>query len=99
MKPVPTYRELERPDETELPLAWGVWGPEDQMGTLNHISEAKVREAAQLVKRGVRFNLDLPLHVPYGEVKENAHVNRRAPKQTLLVRDREHLLVRDEKLD
>ncbi|MCH8884627.1 MAG: cyclase family protein [SAR324 cluster bacterium] len=99
MKPVPTYRELERPDDTGLPLAWGIWGPDDQLGTLNNITEAKVREAARLVKRGVRFNLDLPLHVPYGEVKENAHVKRRAPVQTLLVRDREHLLVRDDKLD
>ena len=79
----PAYADLNRPDETGLPLAWGVWGDEDQLGTLNHITPDRVREAAALVRRGVRFNLDLPLHVPYGLAKPKAHRFRTAPAHTI----------------
>ncbi|MCZ6473327.1 MAG: cyclase family protein, partial [SAR324 cluster bacterium] len=52
------------------------------------------------VTRGVRFNLDLPLHVPFGVIRPNAHHGgRRDPEQTLIVRNRDDLLVRDDKLD
>jgi kynurenine formamidase len=40
---------------------WGKWGPDDQLGTVNYISEAKVRQAAGLVKKGKVFSLALPL--------------------------------------
>ena len=100
MSSFPKYKDLKRPDETGLPLSWGTWGPEDQLGTLNNITPETVVEAARQVKRGVRFNLDLPLHFPYGEVLPNAHHGgRRAPEQTLIVRNRDNLLVRDDKLD
>ena len=100
MSSFPKYKDLKRPDETGLPLSWGTWGPEDQVGTLNNITPETVVEAARQVKRGVRFNLDLPLHFPFGEVLPNAHHGgRRAPEQTLIVRNRDNLLVRDDKLD
>ena len=100
MASFPKYSELNRPDETGLPLSWGAWGAEDQVGTLNNITEDAVRDAAGLVKRGVRFNLDLPLDVPFGVIKPNAHHGgRRSPQQTLIVRNRDNLLVRDDKLD
>ena len=79
----PAYADLNRPDESGLPLAWGVWGAEDQLGTLNHISTEAVRAAAGLVRRGVRFNLDLPLHVPYGVTMPKSHRFRTAPKHTI----------------
>jgi kynurenine formamidase len=97
---VPKYRDLKRPDGTGLPLAWGLWAPGDQLGTLNNITPAVVAAAASEVKRGVRFNLDLPLHVPYGECKPLAHATRQAPIPTMHGRDREpNLMVRDDKLD
>ena len=83
MSEYPKFDELKRPDDTGLPLAWGVWGEDDQLGTLNNITPGTVREAAALVKRGTRFNLDLPLHVPLGLVKEKAHRFRTAPKHTI----------------
>jgi kynurenine formamidase len=96
----PKYRDLKRPDETGLPLSWGTWGADDQLGTLNNISEECVREAAQAVQRGLRFNLDLPLNMPFGAVLPNVHHGgRQAPEQTLIVRNRNNLLVRDDKLD
>lgn len=40
---------------------WGRWGPDDQRGTLNYISEKKVCEAAALVQSGRAISLQLPL--------------------------------------
>jgi kynurenine formamidase len=41
--------------------AWGVFGPEDQLGTLNHLTRDRVRDAALLVREGLTFNLNLRL--------------------------------------
>jgi kynurenine formamidase len=40
---------------------WGKWGPDDQLGTVNYITEQKVIEAAGLVRKGKVFSLALPL--------------------------------------
>ncbi len=97
---VPRYRDLKRPDATGLPLAWGLWGPGDQLGTINNITPEVVQAAAREVQRGVRFNLDLPLHVPFGLCKPGAHATRGAPVPTLHARERPpNLMVRDDKID
>ena len=36
---------------------WNRWGPDDVLGTLNFLDEAKRRESAALVRRGVSFSL------------------------------------------
>ncbi len=40
---------------------WGRWGPDDQRGTMNLIREEQVRRAAALVRKGVLFDLSIPL--------------------------------------
>jgi kynurenine formamidase len=40
---------------------WGRWGPNDQLGTLNYITPAKVAESAGLVRRGRVIPLGIPL--------------------------------------
>jgi|TARA_B100000315_G_scaffold239087_1_gene257502 kynurenine formamidase len=40
---------------------WSRWGDDDELGTLNHITSAKVVESARLVKQGKVFSLQLPL--------------------------------------
>ncbi len=40
---------------------WGKWGPDDELGTVNYISDQKVVEAAGLVRKGKVFSLALPL--------------------------------------
>jgi kynurenine formamidase len=40
---------------------WGKWGPDDELGTLNHVTPEKVRAAAGLVRKGMVFSLALPL--------------------------------------
>jgi kynurenine formamidase len=40
---------------------WGRWGPEDQLGTLNHILERDVVAASTLVRTGRVFSLAIPV--------------------------------------
>ncbi|HEX4888774.1 MAG TPA: cyclase family protein [Alphaproteobacteria bacterium] len=40
---------------------WGRWGKEDQLGTLNYITPAKIASAAATAKQGKLFPLSIPL--------------------------------------
>lgn len=40
---------------------WGRWGADDELGTLNHITPAKIVASAGLVRQGKVFSLELPL--------------------------------------
>src|ERR1041385_2037533 len=40
---------------------WGRWGKDDQRGTVNLITAAKVKQAASLVKQGITVSLEHPL--------------------------------------
>ena len=40
---------------------WGRWGQEDQLGTLNLQTPARILEALKLVKQGKMYNLSVPL--------------------------------------
>ena len=40
---------------------WGRWGPDDQLGTLNHIGPDEVVAAARLVRAGRVFSLAIPV--------------------------------------
>jgi len=93
------FADLPTPDASGLPLARGVWGAADQVGTLNNISPKATVAAAGLVRRGLRFNLNLPLHVPLGEVGTQAHRLRTAPTQTLLRATHAGLIIRDDRVD
>lgn len=57
----PTYRELTERSGPERGTAWGVFGDDDQIGTLNHLTADRVRSALTCVRRGVPVNLNLPL--------------------------------------
>jgi kynurenine formamidase len=51
-------------DKTGERYAWGVFGPDDQLGTINLLSPELVVAAAKLVRRGRVINLSLPLDTP-----------------------------------
>lgn len=57
----PTYAELSKRPGDLSGTAWGLFGPDDQIGTLNHLTAPRVRAAAALVREGLRFGLNLPL--------------------------------------
>jgi len=61
---------------------WGKWGAEDQIGTLNYITSAKIAEACKLARQGKVFSLALPLdqHGP-----QNGSLRRFNPVHAMLV--------------
>ena len=58
-----------RPPFSALPLsesgprgnAWGLYGPEDEVGALNLLTPQVIREAAKEIRDGIRVCTDLPL--------------------------------------
>ena len=64
---LPQYHELPLFEGKDERYAWDVWGPGDNLGTVNLLTPEVIREAAQLVKRGASFGLDLPLDLPRRE--------------------------------
>jgi len=59
-----------RPSFADLPLgktdppfsAWGLYGNDDELGTLNLLTPQVVAAAAKEIKTGMRIGLDLPLN-------------------------------------
>jgi len=45
---------------------WGRWGDDDELGTLNFLSDTEVAQAAKLVKRGLRISIGRPLDTVAG---------------------------------
>lgn len=54
---------------------WGAFGPDDQIGRLNYLTEENTLKAAREIRVGKRFCLSLPLDVP----RTNATNARRLP--------------------
>ncbi|KAG1314861.1 hypothetical protein G6F64_001124 [Rhizopus arrhizus] len=61
---LPTYDEL--PIDSKYPphTAWGLWGKDDNYGTLNLLTEETVAKAAKCVRRGAVFPLNWKLESP-----------------------------------
>ncbi|MFO7191506.1 MULTISPECIES: cyclase family protein [Thermocrispum] len=60
-KDFPTYAELRARTDAPAGSAWGVFGADDELGTLNHLTPERVRAAAAAVRTGEVINLNLPL--------------------------------------
>jgi kynurenine formamidase len=88
----PTYAELLERDDGPPGSAWGVFGRDDELGTLNHLTPDAVREATSLVTSGEVINLDLPLDV----FQESLIPTRKPVRHTLFASNPFH---RDEFLD
>lgn len=61
---IPTYSELPITPDAPPHSAWGVFGREDQLGSLNFQTPERRLAATRLVRRGAVFSLDLPMHLP-----------------------------------
>lgn len=64
MTSLPAYRDLPRVAGLDARSAWGVFDPDDHVGTLNLLTEAAVASAAALVRRGAVFPLGWRLELP-----------------------------------
>ncbi len=58
------YRELPLFDSTDLPHAWDLFGPGDELGRLNYLTPTVRLAARAEVRRGDTFNLTIPLDLP-----------------------------------
>jgi len=54
---------------------WGRWGPDDELGTLNYLTPAKVVEAAGLVKSGRRVSMEIPINTVAGPDNPNPAIH------------------------
>jgi kynurenine formamidase len=61
---LPAYADLPVAADAPPGSAWGVFGRDDQIGTLNLLTPERRAAAAGLARRGATFNLDLPLDLP-----------------------------------
>lgn len=70
---IPTYDELLARTDAPTGSAWGVFGPDDQLGSLNHITPERICAAVGLVRRGATFSLDYPInHFPPNSFRKTA---------------------------
>ncbi|TFY70030.1 hypothetical protein EVG20_g2915 [Dentipellis fragilis] len=62
-KTLPSYDEL--PNFKNYPgCAWEVWGSKDQLGTVNLLTDAVVKRAAEEIKTGRAISLNWPIQFP-----------------------------------
>ena len=54
---------------------WGRWGPDDELGTLNYLTPAKVVEAAGLVRSGRRVSMEIPINTVAGPDNPNPAIH------------------------
>jgi kynurenine formamidase len=87
-----TYAELLERDDGPPGSAWGIFGRDDELGTLNHLTADVVRAATSLVQSGEVINLDLPLDA----FQESLIPTRKPLRHTLFASNPFH---RDEVLD
>src|SRR5215467_8394906 len=61
---LPSYAELLQRADQPGGSSWGLWGPDDSLGALNLLTDARRRAAARLVERGALFALNWDLNLP-----------------------------------
>lgn len=89
---IPSYVELPR-NMAGHRVSWGVFGPNDQIGTLNFLTADRVRQAAALITEGLRISLDHPLDIP-----RHPLIRTRARYQHLMTSTRDGM-TQDERID
>jgi kynurenine formamidase len=66
---LPSYQELPQIDGSDFRCAWGVFGDDDDLGTLNLLTPARRLQALALATEGITVNLDHPLNLPLSILK------------------------------
>ncbi|MGH7916863.1 MAG: hypothetical protein ACREQE_05295, partial [Candidatus Binataceae bacterium] len=61
---LPSYDELPVRAGAPAGSAWGVFGDDDQLGTINLLTPERVREATGSIREGRVFALNLPIDIP-----------------------------------
>ncbi len=64
MKQLRSYDELPEAAGLGMRHAWGEFGDNDKLGSINLLTPERVTAAAALIRTGERISLDLPLNLP-----------------------------------
>jgi len=64
MPNLPSYSDLPVTPHAPDGSAWSLWGPDDQLGTLNLLTPKRTKAAAGLVRKGAIFPLNLRIDQP-----------------------------------
>ncbi len=67
----PSYDDLPLDSSHPTKAAWGVWGPNDTTGALNHITPNTILSAKSEIQQGRLFNLNLQLATPFEPINPN----------------------------
>lgn len=82
-KKLPTFDDLPLDKNGPPGNAWGLWGPDDQLGRLNLLTLETVRAAASEIREGIRISLDWPLdkisHSPFERHALEHRILNKAP--------------------
>lgn len=89
---LPSYRELLERTDGPPGSSWGLFGIEDDLGTINFLTPEKVLAAQQLIRRGQYFNLDHALDAFEPPILSH----RKSLRHTIFGSSRHH---RDDSLD
>ncbi len=61
---VPSYDQLPIREGAPAGAAWGVFGNDDQLGTINLLTPERVVLASKFIRKGRVFALNLPINIP-----------------------------------
>ena len=61
---LPRYDQLPIRPGAPKGAAWGVFGDDDELGTVNLLTPQRVMQAAAEIRRGMVFPLNLPINIP-----------------------------------
>jgi kynurenine formamidase len=61
---VPSYDQLPVREGAPAGAAWGVFGDDDQLGTVNLLTPERVVLASKFIRKGRVFALNLPINIP-----------------------------------
>src|SRR5262245_10013925 len=61
---LPTYRELLARTDAPAGTAWGLFGADDELGTLNLVTPELTKASAALVRTGEVFSLNWNVELP-----------------------------------
>ncbi len=82
----PRFRDLPVDPSAPPRSSWGLWGRDDEVGTINLLTPERVERAARLVHRGAVFplcwKLELPAPALFGRTVSCRHVLDQAPVGT-----------------
>src|SRR5579883_1515951 len=61
---LPTYAELSERSDAPRGTNWGLFGADDQLGTINFLSPERVVAARDCIRKGVSFGLNWRIDLP-----------------------------------